>query len=40
MLDLVGKLCDAQGVEIPIAAVQDVEIRLKDLAGRTLLLRD
>ena len=36
----VGRLCDAQGVEIPVAAVQDMEIRLKDTAGRTILLRE
>ena len=40
VVDSVGKLCDAQGVEIPIAAVQDMEIRLKDLTGRTILLRE
>ena len=36
----VGRLCDAQGVEIPVAAVQDMEIRLKDTAGRTILMRE
>ena len=39
-LDSVGKLCGAQGANIPIAAVQDMEIRLKDLTGRTILLRE
>ena len=26
---VIGKLCDAQGVEIPVDAVQDMEIRLR-----------
>ena len=37
---VIGKLCDAQGVEIPVDAVQDMEIRLKDISGRTILLRE
>ena len=35
-----GKLCDVQGVEIPLTALQDMEIRLQDTAGRTMLLRE
>eukprot|EP00435_Cladocopium_sp_Y103_P066687 s792_g29.t1 len=36
----VGRLCDAQGVEIPVTAVQDMEIRLEDVTNRTVLLRE
>ena len=37
---VVGKLHDAQGAEIPIDAVQDMEIRLKDVSGSTVILRE
>eukprot|EP00435_Cladocopium_sp_Y103_P026950 s251_g6.t1 len=36
----IGKLCDAQGTEIPVQAVQDMEIRMKDVTGKTVLLRE
>ena len=36
----VGKLHDAQRAEIPIDAVQDMEIRLKDVSGSTVILRE
>ena len=38
--EAVGRLCDAQGVEIPIESVQDMEIRLKDISGRNILLKE
>ena len=37
---VIGKLHDAQGTEIPSDAVQDMEIRLKDVTGRTVTLRE
>lgn len=36
----VGKLCDAQGSEIPVEATQDMEIRLMDVAGKTVVIRE
>ena len=36
----IGKLHDAQGAEIPVQSIQDMEIRLKDLSGRNILLRE
>lgn len=35
-----GKLCDAQGSEIPIEATKDMEIRLMDVAGKLVVLRE
>eukprot|EP00435_Cladocopium_sp_Y103_P063067 s2135_g24.t1 len=35
-----GRLIDAQGTEIPIDAVQDMEVRLQDVGGRCILLRE
>ena len=35
-----GKLVDAQGMEIPIMARQDIEVCLKDFAGRTVRLKE
>ena len=29
-----------KGLKIPVDAVQDMEIRLKDISGRTILLRE
>ena len=37
---VVGKLQDAQGTEIPVEAVKDMEVRLKDITGRTICLRE
>ena len=37
---VVGKLYDAQGAEIPIDAVQDMKIRLKDVSGSTVIFRE
>ena len=37
---IVGRLHDAQGLEIPVQAAQDMEIRLKDVTGRTVMLRE
>ena len=37
---VVGKVCDAQGVEIPVEAVQDMEIRLQDISGKTVILKE
>eukprot|EP00435_Cladocopium_sp_Y103_P062570 s873_g24.t1 len=36
----INKLCDAQGTEIPMEAVQDMEIGVKDVTGKTLLFRE
>jgi len=36
----VGRLVDAQGVEIPIEATKDMEIALRDMTGRVILLRE
>ena len=36
----VGRLMDAQGSEIPIESVKDMEVRLKDITGRTVCLRE
>ena len=36
----IGKLHDAQGAEIPVQSIQDMEIRLKDLSGRNIVLRE
>ena len=36
----VGRLVDAQGVEIPSEATQDMEIALRDMSGRVILLRE
>ena len=36
----IGKLHDAQGAEIPVQSIQDMEIRLRDLSGRNVLLRE
>jgi hypothetical protein len=33
-----GRLVDAQGVEIPVEATQDMEIALRDMTGRVILL--
>jgi hypothetical protein len=38
--DAVGRLHDAQGREIPVEAVQDMEIKLKDITGKSILLRE
>ena len=35
-----GKLIDAQGAEIPVDAVQDMEVRLQDVNGKCILLRE
>ena len=35
-----GKLVDAQGAEIPVDAVQDMEVRLQDVNGKCILLRE
>ena len=35
-----GKLVDAQGTEIPIDAVQDMEVRLQDVNGKCILLKE
>ena len=37
---MVGKLCGAQGVDIPLSAVQDMEITLEDMSGRTIHLKE
>ena len=34
------KLVDAQGTEIPVDAVQDMEVRLQDVNGKCFLLRE
>eukprot|EP00435_Cladocopium_sp_Y103_P044674 s1582_g12.t1 len=36
----VGRLHDAQGSQIPVEAVKDMEIRLKDISGKTVVLRE
>ena len=36
----VGKFVDAQGVQIPILATQDVEVCLRDVTGRTVRLKE
>ena len=36
----IGKLHDAQGREIPVESVQDMEIRLRDITGKTVLIRE
>lgn len=36
----VGRLIDAQGSDIPIESVKDMEVRLKDITGRTVCLRE
>lgn len=36
----VGRLVDAQGAEIPIAATKDMEIVLRDVTGKVILLRE
>ena len=36
----IGRLVDAQGVEIPAEATRDMEIALQDMNGRLILLRD
>jgi len=35
--EAIGRLHDAQGVEIPLQAIKDVEIRFRDLAGRNVV---
>ena len=35
-----GRLCDAQGVEIPIDAVQYMEVRLQNVSGKVVVLRE
>ena len=37
---VVGRLQDAQGSEIPVEAVKDMEVRLKDITGKTICLRE
>ena len=36
----IGRLCDAQGTEIPVESVQDMEIRMKDSTGKVVILRE
>ena len=36
----VGRLVDAQGTEIPIEATRDMEIVLRDVTGRVIVLRE
>ena len=35
-----SRLCDAQGSEIPIESVSDMEVRLRDITGKTVCLRE
>ena len=37
---VVGRVHDAEGTEIPIDTVQDMEIRLKDVTGCTVVLKE
>ena len=37
---VVGRLHDAQGREIPVEAVQDMQIRLRDISGKSVLLTE
>ena len=37
---VVGKLMDAQGSEIPEESVRDMEVRLKDITGKTICLKE
>ena len=36
----IGKLHDAQGREIPVESVQNMEIRLRDITGKAVLIRE